>query len=123
MRISDWSSDVCSSDLFAQVYHGRARACPESNRHRFRRSRAERRAATFCCGAAAIRIRSRAEAATARERGMISRAPAGDRLYNDPDLVQLYDLENSWGADFRSEERRVGKECVSTCRSRWSPFH
>ncbi|HEY9549432.1 MAG TPA: class I SAM-dependent methyltransferase [Kiloniellaceae bacterium] len=31
---------------------------------------------------------------------MISRAPAGDRLYNDPDLVQLYDLENSWGADF-----------------------
>src|SRR3546814_14841854 len=24
---------------------------------------------------------------------------------------------------FRSEERRVGKECVSTCRSRWSPFH
>src|SRR3546814_15847698 len=30
------------------------------------------------------------------------------------------------GADFlppRSEERRVGKECVSTCRSRWSPYH
>src|SRR3546814_17549341 len=25
--------------------------------------------------------------------------------------------------DFRSEERRVGKECVSTCRSRWSPYH
>src|SRR3546814_12440040 len=25
--------------------------------------------------------------------------------------------------DIRSEERRVGKECVSTCRSRWSPFH
>src|SRR3546814_12356910 len=27
------------------------------------------------------------------------------------------------GADPRSEERRVGKECVSTCRSRWSPYH
>src|SRR3546814_18477638 len=26
-------------------------------------------------------------------------------------------------ADRRSEERRVGKECVSTCRSRWSPYH
>src|SRR3546814_14845856 len=26
-------------------------------------------------------------------------------------------------ADWRSEERRVGKECVSTCRSGWSPFH
>src|SRR3546814_12256296 len=25
--------------------------------------------------------------------------------------------------DFRSEERRVGKECVSTCRSRWTPYH
>src|SRR3546814_1089845 len=28
-----------------------------------------------------------------------------------------------FGAGFRSEERRVGKECVSTCRSRWSPYH
>src|SRR3546814_12704812 len=28
----------------------------------------------------------------------------------------------SWQSD-RSEERRVGKECVSTCRSRWSPYH
>src|SRR3546814_14733220 len=27
------------------------------------------------------------------------------------------------GYDKRSEERRVGKECVSTCRSRWSPYH
>src|SRR3546814_19677632 len=27
------------------------------------------------------------------------------------------------GGQFRSEERRVGKECVSTCRSRWSPYH
>src|SRR3546814_12723787 len=26
-------------------------------------------------------------------------------------------------SSFRSEERRVGKECVSTCRSRWSPYH
>src|SRR3546814_3297539 len=27
------------------------------------------------------------------------------------------------GVEGRSEERRVGKECVSTCRSRWSPYH
>src|SRR3546814_10048746 len=27
------------------------------------------------------------------------------------------------GGEIRSEERRVGKECVSTCRSRWSPYH
>src|SRR3546814_14282818 len=29
----------------------------------------------------------------------------------------------SFQRDSRSEERRVGKECVSTCRSRWSPYH
>src|SRR3546814_4945837 len=28
-----------------------------------------------------------------------------------------------WPEAYRSEERRVGKECVSTCRSRWSPYH
>src|SRR3546814_10956251 len=28
-----------------------------------------------------------------------------------------------FGADMRSEERRVGKACVSTCRSRWSPYN
>src|SRR3546814_13026735 len=32
-------------------------------------------------------------------------------------------LENGWAIPARSEERRVGKECVSTCRSRWSPDH
>src|SRR3546814_16596521 len=34
-----------------------------------------------------------------------------------PAGMQLADFK------FRSEERRVGKECVSTCRSRWSPYH
>src|SRR3546814_7561043 len=33
----------------------------------------------------------------------------------------LYLSETTW--DLRSEERRVGKECVSTCRSRWSPYN
>src|SRR3546814_14559625 len=36
-------------------------------------------------------------------------------------LTQLLG-ETRWGGE-RSEERRVGKECVSTCRSRWSPHH
>src|SRR3546814_20313809 len=35
-------------------------------------------------------------------------------------LPKTYALQN---ADRRSEARRVGKECVSTCRSRWSPYH
>src|SRR3546814_13663795 len=45
--------------------------------------------------------------------------------------ARRYSLANSagiclgadYGFDLRSEERRVGKECVSTCRSRWSPYH
>src|SRR3546814_3707774 len=44
----------------------------------------------------------------AREVAMRRRLPAGVRMYTGDD---------------RSEERRVGKECVSTCRSRWSPYH
>src|SRR3546814_18053654 len=36
-------------------------------------------------------------------------------------IFALYGL-NDGIADLRSEERRVGKECVSTCRSRWSPY-
>src|SRR3546814_12419226 len=35
----------------------------------------------------------------------------------------IEDLKAAIGAMLRSEERRVGKECVSTCRSRWSPCH
>src|SRR3546814_11865664 len=34
------------------------------------------------------------------------------------DMVEIYSIDESF---FRSEERRVGKECVSTCSSRWSP--
>src|SRR3546814_2199515 len=76
MRISDWSSDVCSSDLavleitvdlILAQRHGRS-SCRDAPR-------------------------SRAE-----------------------DLTKL-------NMRRRSEERRVGKECVSTCRSRWSPYH
>src|SRR3546814_3995329 len=34
-----------------------------------------------------------------------------------------FSIENGMMTPTRSEERRVGKECVSTCRSRWSPYH
>src|SRR3546814_9709693 len=78
MRISDWSSDVCSSDLLWVARH-----ClivpfgqdgpPGQNRDRIGQVR--------------------------------------------HDIQVVLDHEN------RSEERRVGKECVSTCRSRWSPYH
>src|SRR3546814_10803293 len=43
-----------------------------------------------------------------------------------PDFTHFYAQYSSirpWLQTVRSEERRVGKECVSTCRSRWSPYH
>src|SRR3546814_15599856 len=43
-----------------------------------------------------------------------------DAIY---DFLQVKSVWINTGATPRSEERRVGKECVSTCRSRWSPYH
>src|SRR3546814_4567404 len=79
VRISDWSSDVCSSDLF-YVPAGRARTVIPQAR-------------TGCSS------------------GQSFQANAANSA-----LKALTKTE-------RSEERRVGKECVSTCRSRWSPYH
>src|SRR3546814_8825558 len=67
MRISDWSSDVCSSDLLENP-------------------------ATYIW--------------------------YQESTWREPDFIQ--EIAQRTG---RSEERRVGKECVSTCRSRWSPYH
>src|SRR3546814_5304621 len=75
MRISDWSSDVCSSDLLAAH---QAAAIPGTF--------------LYCVHC------------------QFAGRPA-------PSPYLFYLVHD------RSEERRVGKECVSTCRSRWSPYH
>src|SRR3546814_20535593 len=66
MRISDWSSDVCSSDL---------------------------------CG------------------------NFSKMTIMNPTIASVKTTTTALPKNARSEERRVGKECVSTCRSRWSPYH
>src|SRR3546814_17406893 len=43
--------------------------------------------------------------------------------YDLYDICPNSRLSPGYEGRFRSEERRVGKECVSTCRSRWSPYH
>src|SRR3546814_20808620 len=100
MRISDWSSDVCSSDLFGhRVYHNY-----------------DPRA----------RVMQRTCHEVLDELG----------IHDDPLLKVAMELEHIAlneeyfiekklypNVDFRSEERREGEECVSTCRSRWSPYH
>src|SRR3546814_1538565 len=75
MRISDWSSDVCSSDLGIQILDYFVN--PELS-------------------------------------GIY--ATSFPRGHHDHLVPAQY-------RPHRSEERRVGKECVSTCRSRWSPYH
>src|SRR3546814_5953802 len=55
---------------------------------------------------------------------VIARHPSVVRtlVHPEPAAVRLLP-DGQKRVDFRSEERRVGKECVSTCRSRWSPCH
>src|SRR3546814_1732363 len=78
MRISDWSSDVCSSDLKLQLL---------------------------------------------RQEGVFIILIGPDGTAKNDDEIGFHRLQRPELVDARSEERRVGKECVSTCRSRWSPYH
>src|SRR3546814_6501392 len=48
--------------------------------------------------------------------------PRGTRIFG-PVARELREKQFMKIVSLRSEERRVGKECVSTCRSRWSPYH
>src|SRR3546814_2691732 len=89
MRISDWSSDVCSSDLVQA-------------RRRVRLAAPSHRASLWVTD---LRVRDRAPARSTRT---LERRP---------------NCEPALRVRPRSEERRVGQECVSTCRSRWSPSH
>src|SRR3546814_10933444 len=100
MRISDWSSDVCSSDLRGgEGVAGEALVAPPIE------GEAERPAAVDEAAA----VETKAAHATPRSR-------FGSAAAQGPTISALSIL-------CRSEERRVGKGCVSTCRSRWSPYH
>src|SRR3546814_7565170 len=86
MRISDWSSDVCSSDLRAMTGGEPFDAC-----HR----------------------------TPGKPLDLYAHEVIGGRFEELEDTCVALKLPFVR----RSEERRVGKECVSTCRSRWSPYH
>src|SRR3546814_19059801 len=108
MRISDWSSDVCSSDLLDRKF-GDDRTAPRTNLDQFIHGRLAQRFAGGCAG--------RAEALS--HLLLVERCSGPPRSRRD--LVRqgsTYPFRKQ-----RSEERRVGKECVSTCRSRWSQNH
>src|SRR3546814_4407232 len=88
MRISDWSSDVCSSDLLIVLAHG------------------DFLQAAYDGGQPCSVCRH------GREGPKPAFGAIGQQSVYGKHIVH-----------HRSEERRVGKECVSTCRSRWSPYH
>src|SRR3546814_14855314 len=101
MRISDWSSDVCSSDLRpAERGEGGGTLCPS---------------AAAAGAEAGCRGRRRGALLDPHRPPMTARAVA----YRPPGPVARAFMPS----DARSEERRVGQECVRTCRSRWSPYH
>src|SRR3546814_11686471 len=102
MRISDWSSDVCSSDLQCGLLRGVFHQASEAD----------------------FRI---TKLALDHPEWMLNLGPdlsfrVFDFAAHATDQALFCMLLIAAGAR-RSEERRVGKECVSTCRSRWSPYN
>src|SRR3546814_13492787 len=103
MRISDWSSDVCSSDLkkiiAEQLSVSEDQITPD---------------ASFVEDLGADSLDT-VELVMALEEEFEIDIPdeEAEKIVTFKDVLTY----------IRSEERRVGKECVSTCRSRWSPYH
>src|SRR3546814_15381310 len=91
MRISDWSSYVCSSDLVAAWLSNSSKKLPCLGSRRWNQAN--------------IRL-------TPVFWAILSTTPVDRATARKP-----------WSPNERSEERRVGKECASTCRSRGSPDH
>src|SRR3546814_12642954 len=131
MRISDWSSDVCSSDLLAaskqrDAIHFKA-FCS-----RYDDKLVESGAVRKSPGLSGSAMLEGLIIASGGHVGRVSRIleqAVEHAAWRDAWTVEQYDLSHivrtyampmGW---IRSEERRVGKECVSTCRYRWSPYH
>src|SRR3546814_5245187 len=97
MRISDWSSDVCSSDLEERLKSAEGEEAWNHDN-------------LVCRAVSAVK-------AAFPHVGVLCDVAL------DPFTSHGQDGLIRDGYVVRSEERRVGKECVSTCRSRWSPYH
>src|SRR3546814_13662275 len=103
MRISDWSSDVCSSDLLIDLDH--FKRINDLHGH--------------AAGDQVLQAFASIATACLREGDVLAR-------YGGEEFVMLLpacDPSRLTACCERSEERRVGKECVSPCRARWSPDH
>src|SRR3546814_12009220 len=112
MRISDWSSDVCSSDLRetsdVDLAESAARGLPRPSARAFAQASALLADAVACDHHASA----------------IFDGGGGDNMFGSlQSPAPVVACLRSDGGAGRSEARRVGKEWVSTCRSRWGPSH
>src|SRR3546814_4794559 len=102
MRISDWSSDVCSSDLNKVALGARC---------------------TMKADMVFIHVRPRCRHTLGSSFNIDERQVITTGFSRCIRMVGQYVGTGINTSNVRSEERRVGKECVSTCRSRWSPYN
>src|SRR3546814_19421483 len=103
MRISDWSSDVCSSDLDAGCRHCRPRAAQQAGRE----------------GACPQTPQAKQEDAMSRMTEQELKAIVAAEIADATAFAGGRLADERRKALDRSEERRGGKGCVSTCRARW----
>src|SRR3546814_12374784 len=121
MRISDWSSDVCSSDLGCG--QGRQTSVTWKLSPSGLASASLRTAGSIdgsderfnqCCGYKASR-------SIADEKSIVQIDEPDVPFKRFAHIAQALTQHSAQKTARRQEERRVGKECVSPCRSRWSP--
>src|SRR3546814_18237530 len=111
MRISDWSSDVCSSDLFdfPSLMLGSYGYLPNDRRHQFKAFGSYKVFDWMQLGATVIAI-------APRKFGCLGTVASS---VSSPALIRS-GASYDYGYAYRPEESRVGEECVGPCRSRWS---
>src|SRR3546814_11353342 len=126
MRISDWNSDVCSSDLPGLGDQGGTRTCGTLDLDDVQfgwfeeKLQGKKGAIDAALPTGKDFCLSLAEGDAIETRRVKRGGTSFDIDASTPQLNSLLGVVGSLLGN-RSEERRVGKECVSTCRARWSP--
>src|SRR3546814_20317102 len=116
MRISDWSSDVCSSDLAPRLHSRGGHSILQIAPHVLQFTEEARGLRTFC---------PRFRLPELLQQFLLAQRQASRGLHVDlhHHVAKATAVQNRpTSAALRPEERRVGKECVSTWRSRLAPY-
>src|SRR3546814_20786680 len=98
-------------------------SCPPDKFKAFRDAHPDHIALSYINCSAEVKALSDIIVTSSSAEKILSQIPQDQKIIFGPDKHLGGYLSRKMGRDMRSEERRVGKECVSTCRSRWSPYH